>query len=435
MQLKDSTIALHGGHTPDSGTGSRAVPIYQTTSYVFKSSEHAANLFALNEFGNIYTRLSNPTSDVLEERIAQLDGGTGALACSSGMAAIFLAITNVAKTGDHIISSASLYGGTETLFRHTLPRFGIQVSFIENITTEKVLQNIKENTKLVYVETIGNPKGDVPDIEAIASVSHQNKIPLFIDNTFAPIICKPFQHGADVIIYSSTKWLGGHGTSIGGLIVDGGTFDWSSGKFSEFTEPDQSYHGLLYWKTFGKFPGKGNIAFIVKARVQGMRNIGMCPSPFNSFLTIQGVETLALRMPAHCANALKLAEFLNSHELVKWVNYTGLPEHPWYSIASKYLKGGFGSVFGFGIKGGRDAGIKFIESVKVASHLANVGDAKTLVIHPDSTTHQQLDENAKKASGVTPEFIRVSVGLEDISDIISDFDQALSASQQKSGKK
>lgn len=425
----DSTISLHGGQIPDPVTGSRAVPIYQTTSYVFKSTDHAANLFALKELGNIYTRLMNPTTDVLEKRIAELEGGTGALATSSGMAAIFLAITNIAQAGDNIISSSSLYGGTETLFHHTFPRFGIDVTFIDDITPEKVRKAVKKNTKLVYLESIGNPKGDVADIRGIADVAHSEKLPLFIDNTFSPVICKPIQHGADIVVHSCTKWIGGHGTSIGGIIVDSGNFDWSSGRFPEFTSPDGSYHGLVYHSTFGDVPGMGNIAFIIKARVQGMRNIGMCPSPFNSFMHLQGVETLPLRIKAHSRNAMQLAEHLNRHGLVKWVNYVGLPEHPWHGNAKKYLKGGFGSVFGFGIKGGSGAAVKFIESVRLASHLANVGDAKTLVIHPDSTTHQQLDDNAKKAAGITPEFVRVSVGLEDIEDITADFDQALEKSQ------
>ncbi len=426
----NSTISLHGGHQPDPVTGSRAVPIYQTTSYVFKSPEHAANLFALKEFGNIYTRLMNPTTDVLEKRIALLDGGTGGLGTSSGMAAIFLAVTNITQAGDHIISSASLYGGTETLFRYTLPRFGIEVTFIEDFEPKKIEKAIKPNTRLIFAETIGNPKGDVPDIKPIADLAHKNGLPLFLDNTFAPVLCKPIEHGTDIVIYSSTKWIGGHGTSIGGLIVDSGKFDWSSGRFPEFTMPDPSYHGLIYHDALGNVPGMGNIAFIIKARVQGLRNIGMCASPFNSFLAIQGIETLPLRMKAHCENALKLAEHLKNHKLVSWVNYLGLPEHPWHKTGKKYLVGGFGSVFGFGIKGGSASAVKFIKAVKLASHLANVGDAKTLVIHPDSTTHQQMSEEAKKASGINPEFIRTSVGIENIEDIIADFDQALEASQK-----
>ena len=424
-KLGNSTISLHAGQTADPTTGACAVPIYQTASYVFNSSEHAANLFALKEFGNIYTRLMNPTTDVLEKRIAALDGGTGALAASSGMAAIFLAITNIAQAGDHIISSGSLYGGTETLFRYTLPRFGIEVTFLDEFTPESVRLAVKDNTKLVYGETIGNPKGDVPDLEAIAKITHANKLPLFIDNTFAPGLCKPFEHGVDIIVYSTTKWIGGHGTSIGGMIVDSGNFDWSSGKFPEFTTPDSSYHGVVYWDALGNVPEIGNIAFITKARVQGMRNIGPCPSPTNSFYTLQGIETLPLRMAKHCENAMKLAEFLNDHPLVEKVSYTGLESHPYHETAKKYLIGGFGSVFGVELKGGHEAGIKFIDSVKLAKHLANVGDAKTLVIHPGSTTHQQLSDEAKIVGGITPGLIRVSVGIEDIEDLIADFDQAL----------
>ena len=420
----DSTIALHAGQLPDPVTGARAVPIYQTSSYVFNSSEHAAKLFALEEFGNIYTRLMNPTTDVLEKRIAELEEGTGALGTSSGMAAIFLAVTNAAKAGDHIISSASLYGGTQTLFMHTLPGFGIEVTFLPEFTPDAVRAAVKENTKLVYGETIGNPKGDVPDIAGIADAAHENGLPFFIDNTFAPVLCKPIEYGADIVLYSCTKWLGGHGTSIGGMIVDSGNFDWSRGRFPEFTTPDESYHGIVYWDALGNTPD-GNIAFIIKARVQGMRNIGPCPSPMNSFQILQGVETLPIRMKQHCENAMKLAEFLDSHPDVEWVNYLGLPSHRWHETAEKYLKGGYGSILGFGIKGGSTAAPLFIDSVKLASHLANVGDAKTLVIHPYSTTHQQLNEEAKKAAGVSPEFIRVSVGIEDVSDIIADFSQAL----------
>jgi len=427
--FKPATIALHAGHTPDSTTNSRAVPIYQTTSYVFDSSEHAAKLFALEEFGNIYTRLMNPTTDVLEKRLAALEGGTGALGTSSGMAAIFLAITNVAAVGDHVIASASLYGGTQTLFKYTLPRFGIEVTFIEEFTSENIEKNVKENTKLLYCETIGNPKGDVPDFLQITETAHKYNLPVFVDNTFAPALCKPFDYGVDIIVYSCTKWIGGHGTSIGGAIVDSGNFDWSTGRFPEFTTPDESYHGIVYWDALGNVPDTGNIAFITKARVQGLRNMGMCPSPFNEFLILQGIETLPLRMKQHCTNAEKLAEFLTNHPLVEWVNYLGLKNHPWHSTAQKYFKGGFGSLFGFGIKGGTNSAVKFIDSVKLASHLANVGDAKTLVIHPYSTTHQQLDEKAKKAAGVTPEFIRVSVGIEDIDDIVADFDNALKKSQ------
>lgn len=423
-----STLSLHAGQKPDPTTGACAVPIYQTSSYVFESSKHAADLFALRDMGNIYTRLMNPTTDVLEKRIALLDGGTGALACSSGMAAVFLAITNIAKAGDHIISSSSLYGGTQTLFQYTLPGFGIEVSFLNEFTAEEIKKELRENTKLVYGETIGNPKGDVPDFDSVSEAAHSEGLPLFIDNTFAPTLCRPIEHGVDIIVYSCTKWIGGHGTSIGGMIVDSGNFDWSSGRFPEFTTPDPSYHGIVYWDELGDLPEVGNIAFIMKARVQGMRNIGTCPSPMNEFLILQGVETLPLRMKKHAENALKLAEFLKNHPLVEWVNYLGLPEHKWHKTADKYFSGGYGSVLGFGIRGGAEAAPKFIDSVKLAKHLANVGDAKTLVIHPASTTHQQLDDKAKEAAGVSDEFIRVSVGIEDIEDIIADFDQALKAS-------
>jgi len=419
------TLAIHAGQQVDPATGARAVPIYQTTSYVFDSAEHAGNLFDLKEFGNIYTRLMNPTTDVWEKRMAALEGGTGALGTSSGMAAIFLAIHNIAAVGDHVVSSASLYGGTETLFRYTLPQIGIQTTFVAEPTPQKIDAAIKDHTKAVFIETIGNPRGDVLDIAGIAQTAHQHGLPLIIDNTFAPLICRPIEHGADVVMHSCTKWIGGHGTSIGGILVDAGRFDWSNGKFPGFTEPDESYHGLKYWDTFGAFPGLGNVAFIIKARVQGMRNIGPCPSPFNAFLFLQGLETLPLRITQHSRNALALAQYLKQHNRVVWVQYTGLEEHPTYKNACRYLKGGFGAVLGFGVKGGLAAGEKFINSVKLASHLANVGDAKTLVLHPASTSHRQMSPQAQLAAGVTPEFVRVSVGLENIDDIIADIDQAL----------
>ncbi len=422
---RTETIVLHAGQSPDLATGARAVPIYQTSSYVFKSSEHAANLFGLKEFGNIYTRLMNPTSDVLEKRIAALEGGTGALATSSGMAAIFLAIHTIAKSGDHIISSASLYGGTDTFLRYTLPKLGIEVTFLSDIDGEKVKKAIKQNTVAVFFETIGNPRGDVPDFKSITDAAHAAGIATIVDNTFAPILCRPIDHGVDIVVHSCTKWIGGHGTSIGGVIVDSGKFDWSTGRYPGFTTPDPSYHGLVYWDALKNVPGMGNVAYIIKARVDGMRNIGLCASPFNSFMFLQGIETLPLRLKQHNANAIELAKWLKTHKKVEWVNYTGLPEHPHHAIAGKYLKGGFGSVFGFGVKGGKAAGEKFINAVKLASHLANVGDAKTLVLHPASTSHQQMTEEAQRASGVTPEFIRVSVGLENIEDIKADFDQAL----------
>jgi len=393
---------------------------------VFNDTEHAANLFALKEFGNIYTRLMNPTTDVVEKRIAALEGGTGALLTSSGMAAIFLTIHTIAQAGDHIVASASLYGGTDTLFRYTLPKLGIEVTFITDITAEKVSAAIKPNTKAVYLETLGNPKGDVPDLQAIADAAHAENVPVISDNTFAPILCRPIEHGVDIVVHSCTKWIGGHGTSIGGVIVDSGKFDWGSGRFPGFTEPDGAYHGLVYWEALKDVPGMGNVAFILKARVDGMRNIGLCPSPFNSFLFLQGLETLPLRIRQQSANALELATWLQQHEQVEWVNYTGLEDHDWHETASRYLDGGgYGAVLGFGIKGGKEAGERFINSVKLASHLANVGDAKTLVLHPASTSHQQMDEAAQQAAGVTPEFIRVAVGLENIEDIKADFDQAL----------
>ena len=425
------TLALHAGQEHDPTTGARAVPIYQTTSFVFNNSEHAANLFALKEFGNIYTRLMNPTSDVVEKRIAALEGGVGALLTSSGMGAIFLAIHNITAVGDHVVASSSLYGGTDTFLRYTLPKFGIEVTFLDEIDPEKVKAAIKPNTKVVYLETIGNPKGDVADLAGIADAAHAEGIPVIVDNTFAPILCKPIEHGADVVVHSCTKWIGGHGTSIGGVIVDSGKFDWGSGRFPGFTEPDGAYHGIVYWDALKDVPGMGNVAYIIKARVDGMRNMGMCPSPFNAFLFLQGLETLPLRIERQCANALELAEWLKSQENVEWVCYTGLDDHPHHAMASRYLKGGYGAVLGFGIKGGSEAGSKFIDSVKLASHLANVGDAKTLVLHPASTSHQQMTEEAQRAAGVTPEFVRVAVGLENIEDIKADFAQALAAIGEK----
>lgn len=424
------TLALHAGQEPDPTTGSRAVPIHQTTSYVFKDSEHASNLFALKEFGNIYTRLMNPTTDVVEKRIAALEGGTGALLTSSGMAAIFLSIHTLASIGDHIISSASLYGGTETLFRYTLPKMGIDVTFITDPTPESVKAAIKPNTKAVYLETIGNPKGDIADLAGIADTAHADNIPVIVDNTFAPILCKPIEHGVDIVVHSCTKWIGGHGTSIGGVIVDSGNFDWSTGRFPDFTTPDPSYHGLVYWDALGNVPGMGNVAYILKARLQGMRNIGPCPSPFNSFLFLQGLETLPLRIRQQSANTLEIAKWLKEQDQVEWVIYTGLEEHTHKANADKYLKDGYGAVLGFGIKGGKEAGEKFINSVKLASHLANVGDAKTLVLHPASTSHQQMTDEAQAAAGVTPEFIRVAVGLENTEDIKADFLQALTAATE-----
>ena len=425
MSQNLETLTLHAGQTPEPTTGSRAVPIYQTTSFVFKDTEHAANLFGLKEFGNIYSRIMNPTTDVLEQRVAALEGGSAALCTASGMSAIFLAIHTICGAGDHIVASASLYGGTDTLFRYTLPRLGITVDFIEDLDAEKVRNAIKDNTKLVYLETVGNPKGDVLDFESISEAAHANNVPVMVDNTFAPGLCAPIKHGVDIVIHSLTKWIGGHGTSIGGILVDGGSFNWGNGRFSEFTEPDASYHGLKYWDVFGDFPGLGNVAFAIKARVQGLRNMGMSLSPTNAFQFIQGLETLPLRMEKHVANAKKLAEWLKNHPNVSWVNYTGFSDHASYDTCKKYLNGRFPTVFTFGIKGGYESAKSFIDNVKLASHLANVGDAKTLVIHPSSTTHQQLGESEQQAAGVLPDMIRVSVGLEHIDDITADFEQAM----------
>lgn len=418
------TLALHAGQQPDATTGSRAVPIYQTTSYVFKDTNHAASLFGLKEFGNIYSRLMNPTWDVLEQRVAALEGGIAALAVSSGQSAESIAVLNLAKSGDDIVSSTTLYGGTYTLFKYTFGRMGINAIFVDSGDPENFARAITPKTKCLYVETIGNPKLDIPNIEAIAKIAHDAGIPLIVDNTFAtPYLCRPFEWGADVVIHSLTKWMGGHGTSIGGIIVDSGNYDWTNGKFSEFNEPDPSYHNMVFAEAFGK------LAYILRARVALLRDLGPALSPFNAFLLLQGIETLSLRMDRHCSNALKVAQFLEQHPAVSWVTYPGLPSHPNHDRAKKYLPNGFGSMLGFGIKGGKEAGIKFINAVKLLSHLANVGDAKSLVIHPASTTHQQLTPEEQIASGVSPDFIRMSVGLESIEDIIADIDQALNSSQ------
>jgi O-acetylhomoserine (thiol)-lyase len=396
------TLALHAGQQADSDTLSRAVPIYQTTSYVFKDTQHAANLFALKEFGNIYTRLMNPTTDVFEKRIAALEGGVGGLGFSSGQSAIYVSIFNICGAGGHIVSSNSLYGGTVTLFSQTFPKLGIEV---------------------IYIESIGNPKNDVLQYEKIADIAHKNDMPVICDNTVTtPILFRPFDYGIDIVVHSCTKFIGGHGTSIGGAIVDSGKFDWTSGRYPELTEPDPSYHGVKYVESFGE------LAYIIKARTQFLRDMGSCMSPFNAFLFLQGLETLHLRMPRHCENALKLAQWLEKQTQVTWVNYPGLESHPDYALAKKYLPKGQGAILGFGIKGGREGGIKFIENVKLASHLANIGDSKTLVIHPASTTHQQLSEAEQLAAGVTDDYIRVSAGTEHIDDIIADFQQALKAS-------
>jgi O-acetylhomoserine (thiol)-lyase len=424
------TLALHAGHEPDSATNARAVPIYQTSSYVFNSAEHAANLFGLKEFGNIYTRLMNPTTDVLEKRMAALEGGSGALATASGQAAETVAILNIAQVGDEILSATSLYGGTYNLFHYTLPKMGITARFVDPGDPRDFAKAITPKTKLIFAETQGNPKNDLVDIEAVAKIAHDAGIPLMIDNTVAtPYLCRPFEWGADVVVHSLTKFLGGHGTSIGGVIVDSGKFNWGNGNFPAYTEPDPSYHGLKFWEVFGDFPGLGNVAFILKARLELLRDIGPAISPFNAFLILQGIETLSLRMDRHSSNALAVARFLESHPLVNWVNYPGLPSHPTHNLAKKYMPKGYGAILGFGIKGGLEAGIKFIDALQLLSHLANIGDAKSLVIHPASTTHQQLTPEEQLETGVTADFVRLSIGIEDVNDIITDVDQALKKSQ------
>jgi O-acetylhomoserine (thiol)-lyase len=429
MTKKLDTLALHAGQeTSDPTTGARAVPIYQTTSYVFKSPEHAANLFALKEFGNIYSRIMNPTNDVFERRIAAIEGGTGALGVSSGQAAQTLALLAITQVGDNIVSANNLYGGTYQLFHYTFPKLGRTATFVDSQDPKAFEKAINKNTKAIYAETIGNPKLDVPDFEAIAKIAHDAKIPLVVDNTVGAGLVRPIDYGADIIVDSATKYIGGHGTSIGGVIVDSGKFNWSTGKFPEFTEPDPSYHGLKFWDVFGNFPGLGNVAFIIKVRVQLQRDLGAALSPFNSFLFLQGLETLPLRQRKHSENALKVATFLKQHSLVNWVNYPGLPDSPNHKLASKYLKNGYGGILGFGIKGGLESGKKFIESVKLLSHLANIGDAKSLVIHPASTTHQQLTKQEQAETGVTEDYIRLAIGIEDPADIIEDIDQALKAS-------
>lgn len=420
-----STLALHAGQQPDPATGARAVPIYQTTSYVFKSTEHAANLFALKEFGNIYTRIMNPTTDVFEQRIAAIEGGTGALAVASGQAAETFALLNITRVGDEIVSANNLYGGTYQLFHYTFPKLGRTVKFVDSGNLDAFRQAITPRTRAVYAETVGNPKLDVPDFEALAAIAHEAGVPLVIDNTVGVGLVRPIDHGADIVVASATKYVGGHGTTIGGYIVDAGKFAWNNGKFPEFTEPDPSYHGLVFWDVFGNFPGLGNVAFIIKARVQLLRDLGAALSPFSAFLFLQGLETLPLRQRQHSANALEVARWLNRHPLVSWVNYPGLEGHPSHRLAAKYLKGGFGGLVGFGIKGGLEAGKRFINSLELISHLANIGDAKSLVIHPASTTHQQLSKAEQAETGVTEDYIRLSIGLEDAADIVADLDQAL----------
>jgi O-acetylhomoserine (thiol)-lyase len=420
------TLAVHAGQEiPDPATGSRVVPIYQTASYVFKSTDHAANLFALKELGNIYTRLMNPTNDVFEKRIAAIEGGVAALAVASGQAAISLALLSITQLGDEIVSANNLYGGTYELFHYTFPKLGRKVIFVDSTKPEEFKKAITSKTRAIYAETIGNPKLDVPDFEKIALIAHDAGLPFVVDNTVGIGIVRPIEYGADIIVDSATKFIDGHGNSIGGVIVDSGRFDWSNGKFPEFTEPDPSYHGLKYWDSFGNFPGLGNVAFVFKVRVQLLRDLGPALSPFNAFLFLQGVETLVIRQEKHSANALKVARFLKNHPAVAWVNYPGLEDHPSHALAEKYLKGKYNAILGFGIKGGLTAAKKFIESVELLSHLANIGDSKSLVIHPASTTHQQLTPEEQAATGVTPDFVRVSVGIEDVEDIIADLDQAL----------
>ncbi|MBA4494014.1 homocysteine synthase [Paenactinomyces guangxiensis] len=423
--FRSETIAVHGGQVPDPTTNSRAVPIYQTTSYVFNDTQHAADLFALKEFGNIYTRIMNPTQDVFEKRVAELEGGVGALATSSGQAAITYSILNIAGAGDEIVSSSSLYGGTFNLFNHTLAKLGIKVKFVDQSDPENFRKALTDKTKAIFAETISNPQTDVLDFEAVAKIAHDHGVPLIIDNTFAtPYLCRPFDFGADIVVHSATKFIGGHGNSIGGVIVDSGRFDWTNGKFPDLTEPDPTYHGVRYTEAVGP------LAYIIKARVQLLRDIGAAISPFNAFLLLQGLETLHLRMERHSENALAVAKYLDQHQAVEWVNHPGLPGHATHELAQKYLPKGQGAIFTFGIKGGLEAGKKFIESLNLFSHLANVGDAKSLVIHPASTTHQQLSEEEQRSAGVTPELVRLSVGIESIDDIIADLEQALNKSQQ-----
>lgn len=426
-QYRTATLAIHGGQSPDPTTRARAVPIYQTTSFTFDDTEHAARLFALQEFGNIYTRIMNPTTDVFEKRVAALEGGAGALATASGQAAETLAILTLAKAGDEIASASSLYGGTYNLFHYTLPKLGITVRFFDPEQPGSLEASINERTKAIYAETFGNPKLDVVDIEWLAKFADEHRLPLIIDNTLAsPALCRPFEFGADIVVHSATKFIGGHGTSIGGAIVDSGRFDWKkSGRFPDFTEPDPSYHGVSYTEAFGP------LAFILKARVQGLRDTGACLSPFNSFQFLQGLETLHLRMARHSENALAVGKFLEQHPEVSWVNYPALESSKYHTLAKKYLANGAGSILTFGVRGGYDAAKKFINSLKLFSLLANIGDAKSLVIHPASTTHQQLSEEEQRATGVTPELIRLSVGLEDLNDILEDLDQALYLSSKK----
>ena len=422
------TRALHAAQEPDPNTGSRALPLHQTTSFVFRDAEHAANLFGLKELGHIYTRLNNPTNDVIEGRIAALEGGVAGLAHSSGQAAITNAILNICNSGDHVVSAAQLYGGTYSLFKYTLKKLGIDVTFVDSEEPENFRKAIQPNTKLIFGESIGNPRLNIFPFEEVSAIAREAGLPLVIDNTsLTPYVCRPIEHGANVVVYSTTKFIGGHGLAIGGMVIDAGNFDWGNGKFPGFTEPDPSYHGLVHWDTFKAFPpaGGANVAYILKMRLQLMRDMGACPSPFNSWLKIQGLETLHLRMERHCQNAQKVAEYLQGHEQVSWVNFPGLPDSPNHAAAKRYLQNGFGALIGFGIKGGAAAGKRFIEGLELFSHLANIGDAKSLAIHPATTTHSQLTPEQQLASGVTEDFIRLSVGIEDIEDILEDIRSAL----------
>jgi O-acetylhomoserine (thiol)-lyase len=414
------TLQVHAGQEPDPVTGSRAVPIYQTTSYVFENAEHGADLFALRKTGNIYTRLMNPTTDVLEKRMAALEGGKAALGVASGHSAQFITIATICQAGDNIVSSSYLYGGTYNQFKVAFKRIGIEVKFVDGNDPEAFRRAIDGNTKALYMESIGNPAFHVPDFEAVAAIARENGIPLIVDNTFgcAGYLCRPIDHGASIVVESATKWIGGHGTSMGGIIVDAGTFDWSNGKFPLCAEPSEGYHGLKFHETFG------DVAFIVRARVEGLRDFGPAISPFNSFMLLQGLETLSLRVQRHLDNTLALARWLEAHDAVAWVNYPGLENHPTHELAKRYLRNGFGCVLTFGVRGGFEKAVRFIDSVKLASHLANVGDAKTLVIHPASTTHQQLSAEEQASAGVTADMVRVSVGIEHIEDIKADFSQA-----------
>ena len=424
-----ATRALHAGARPDPTTGARAVPIYQTTSFVFEDTADAADLFALQKYGNIYTRIANPTTAAFEERMASLEGGIGAVATASGQAAEFLTVTAIAGAGSHIVASSNLYGGTVTMFGTTLRELGIETTFVDPDDPQAFAAAINANTKLLYTETIGNPSGSISDLAALAEVAHSNGVPLVVDSTFAsPYLCRPIEHGADIVVHSATKFIGGHGVAIGGVVVEAGTFDWSaSGRFPGLTEPVAAYHGLRYWENFGEY------AFCTKLRVHQLRDIGASLSPFNAFLFLLGLETLPLRMERHVANAQVVAQFLANHDQVSWVRYAGLPDSPYKALADRYLPRGPGAIFTFGVKGGRAAGRAFIEALELASHLANVGDAKTLVIHPGSTTHQQLSDDELARAGVTPDMVRISVGLEDVDDIIWDLDQALGAASKVAG--